>query len=93
MTAGGAGRGGKEAPALEAQQPAAKAEAKVLSMLPRTAERYVAQVRRGLSGDPREAMKARAVLRNLLTDGKIVLTPGEEAGSLWATGLLAPKVS
>ena len=32
------------------------------------------------------------VLRNLLVDGKIVLSPGEEAGTLWAKYSLAPAV-
>jgi site-specific DNA recombinase len=77
---------------LDGQQPLAKASAKVLSILPRAAALYRDQVRRGLNGNPPEAMKARAVLRNLLVDGKIVLSPGKEAGSLWAKYSLAPAV-
>lgn len=48
---------------LENQQPAAKASAKVLTLLPRAAEEYRRQVARGLDGDPRAALKARVPAR------------------------------
>lgn len=48
---------------LEQQQPAARATAKVLTMLPRTAEMYRRQVLQGLDGNVREALKARVFLR------------------------------
>jgi hypothetical protein len=73
------------------RSPIAKASAKVLARLPRAAELYRRQIENGLEGDPRESLKARAVLRNLVVNGKIVLTPGE-GGSLWARYSLAPAV-
>ena len=66
---------------LEAQQPAAKASAKVLSALPRAAEMFRRQVEQGLDGDERAALKARVFLRELL--GRITLKP-EGEGELWA---------
>lgn len=66
---------------LLAAQPEAKASAKLLTMLPRAAELYRQQIAQGLDGDPRAALKARVILRDLL--GKVRLVPGAE-GSLWA---------
>jgi hypothetical protein len=66
---------------LEAQQPEARAGAKVLSMLPKAAELFRRQVELGLRGDERSASKARVVLRELL--GRINLKP-EGEGELWA---------
>jgi site-specific DNA recombinase len=76
---------------LEARQPSAKESARVLSMLPRAAELYRRQVANGLSGDPREALKARVTLRSLVVGGRIVLSPGE-GGSLWAKFSMAPAM-
>lgn len=76
---------------LQARQPSAKESARVLSMLPRAAELYRRQVTNGISGDPREALKARVTLRSLVVDGKIVLSPGE-GGSLWAKFSMAPAM-
>lgn len=61
-------------------QPAAKQSVKVLSMLPRAAEAYRRQFAEDLSGNPREALKARAILRAML--GEIRLVPSED-GALW----------
>ena len=77
---------------LEAQQPAAKASAKMLSILPRAAEMYRRQVAQGLDGDPREALKARVFLREWF-GGKIRLEPLPDGGLMahWnenATALL-----
>ncbi|MGA9336826.1 MAG: hypothetical protein WBV66_04070, partial [Pseudolabrys sp.] len=45
----------------------------------------------GLDGDPRAALKARVILREML-GGKVILAPGEEPGSLWANFELHPAV-
>jgi DNA repair exonuclease SbcCD ATPase subunit len=66
---------------LEAQQPSARASAKVLSVLPRAAEMFRRQVEQGSDGDERAALKARVFLRELL--GRINLKPKGE-GELWA---------
>jgi hypothetical protein len=66
---------------LLAAQPEAKQGAKLLTVLPKAAELYRDQIARGLDGDPRAALKAHVILRDLL--GKIRLVPGAE-GSLWA---------
>jgi site-specific DNA recombinase len=76
---------------LKAAQPAERERAKILAMLPRAAEHYRRQVAHGLGGDPREALKARVTLRNLVVDGRIVLSPGE-GGSLWAKFSMAPAM-
>lgn len=62
-------------------QPAARQSAKILTVVPRAARAYCQQIERGLGEDPREAAKARIVLRDLL--GPIRLCPGKD-GSLWA---------
>jgi site-specific DNA recombinase len=49
---------------LEAQQPSARASAKLLSILPRAAELYRRQIVAGLDGNEREALKARVFLRD-----------------------------
>lgn len=46
---------------LLAQQPAAKQSARMFSMLPKAADLYCRQIALGLDGDPRAALKARAV--------------------------------
>jgi len=56
--------------------------AKTISLLPKAAEHYGEQVSLGLDGDPRAAVKARSIVRELL-GGKVELVPGE-GGSLWA---------
>jgi len=38
--------------------------AKLLAIVPRTAELYRPQIAKGLDGDPRAALKARVVLRH-----------------------------
>jgi DNA invertase Pin-like site-specific DNA recombinase len=62
-------------------QPAARHSAKILAALPNAAAAYKRQIERGLDANPREASKARAILRDLL--GPIQMCPGED-GSLWA---------
>jgi hypothetical protein len=60
-------------------------------MIPRAAEHIRQQVRAGLDGDPREALKAKVFLRGLFEDGKILMSPGKD-GSLWAVYSLSPAV-
>jgi hypothetical protein len=60
-------------------QPAAKRSAKILPMLSKAAALYRRQIADGLNGNPREALKARVILRELF--GKIRLVPGS-GGSL-----------
>ncbi len=62
-------------------QPAARHSAKIISAVPEAAEAYQQQIELGLDGTPREANKARAILRDLL--GPIQMSPGPD-GSLWA---------
>jgi len=64
---------------LEQQQPAAKASAKVLSVLPKAAELYRRQIAKGLDGDEREVLKARVFLREWF-GGKIRLEPLPDGG-------------
>ena len=66
---------------LEAAQPAARRSAKILPMLTKAAALYRRQIAQGLDGNPREALKARVILRELL--GEIRLEP-DANGSLWA---------
>jgi hypothetical protein len=56
---------------LMSLQPTANAQAKVLTMLPRTAAAYLKTLDDGLSGAPRAAMHARAILRQILGDVKL----------------------
>lgn len=60
----------------------------VMAMLPRAAERYRQQIAKGLDGDPRAALKARVILRDLF-GGKIRLVPGN-GSSLFAEFDLHP---
>jgi site-specific DNA recombinase len=69
-------------------QPQTRATAKVLSILPKAAALYSKQIAEGLDGDPRAALKARIILRDLF-GGKIRLVPGAQ-GSLWAEYELHP---
>lgn len=68
-------------------QPTERENARVLAMLPRTAELYREQIDQGLGGDPAASAKARTILREML--GEIVLSPGE-GGSLWAEYAMQP---
>jgi site-specific DNA recombinase len=68
-------------------QPAERENARVLAMLPRTAELYREQIGQGLGGDPAASAKARMILREML--GEIMLSPGE-GGSLWAEYAMQP---
>lgn len=67
---------------LASAQPEAKQQAKILTMLPKAAELYRRQIVAGLNGNAREALKARAFLRDLF-GGKVRMVPGQD-GSLWA---------
>jgi hypothetical protein len=60
---------------------AAKQAAKVLALLPKAAAMYCRQIEQGLEGDPRAALKARIILRDML--GPITMMPGPN-GELWA---------
>ena len=62
-------------------QPAAIQSAKIIAALPKAAEAYRRQIELGLDGNPREATKARAILKELL--GPIEMCP-EPDGGLWA---------
>ena len=62
-------------------QPVARHSAKIIAALPRAAEAYKKQIEKGLGANPREANKARVILRDLL--GPIQMCP-EPDGSLWA---------
>jgi site-specific DNA recombinase len=73
---------------LEAALPEARQTATVLAALPRAAALYQQQIALGLDGDPRAALKARVILRNLF-NGKIVLRPGPDR-SLWAEYEIQP---
>lgn len=68
-------------------QPTERENARVLAMLPRTAELYREQIDQGLGGDPGASAKARTILREML--GEIMLSPGE-GGSLWAEYAMQP---
>jgi hypothetical protein len=74
---------------LEAALPEAKRSAAVLAMLPKAAALYRQQIDLGLDGDPRAALKARVILRQLF-GGKIVLRPGPDR-SLFAEFEVQPS--
>jgi len=59
---------------LETAQLERKETAAILSALPRAAALYRQQIELGLAGDPRAALKAREILRQLF-NGEIVLRP------------------
>jgi site-specific DNA recombinase len=67
---------------LQAQQPIAKQQAQILTMLPVAASAYLKQIEAGLLGDVRAASKGRLILQDLI--GPVSLQPGDY-GSLWAT--------
>ena len=73
--------------ALQAAQPTARHTAKIVAMIPKAAAAYREAIEAGLDGDPRAALKARVILRDLL--GPVTLEPGRK-GELWATYRLAP---
>ncbi len=62
-------------------QPEARHFAKIITALPKAAAAYRQQIERGLDDNPREANKARVILKDLL--GPIQMCPGPN-GSLWA---------
>lgn len=66
---------------LAAAQPERKQRAKLLALLPKAAQLYRKQIKEGLMGDVRSALKARVILRGLL--GEITLCPKPD-GSLRA---------
>jgi hypothetical protein len=53
----------------------------VLAMLPKPAAMYRRQIDQGLEREPRAALRARVILRDML--GPITMTPGSN-GELWA---------
>ncbi|MDH3430908.1 MAG: recombinase family protein [Gammaproteobacteria bacterium] len=59
-------------------QPAARQSAKILVALPKLADVYRRQIKKGLSDNPREVAKARVILRDLL--GPIRLCPESDGG-------------
>jgi hypothetical protein len=69
------------------EQPAIKEAAKVAKMLPHAANDYRKQINLGLDGDPRAAIRARAILRKLC--GPIVIESDAD-GSVWARFELHP---
>ena len=56
-------------------------------MLPKAAAEYVRQIKMGLDGDPRAALKARLILRDLV--GPVRLSTDED-GAVWANYKLNP---
>ncbi len=66
---------------LVEQQPAMKAAAKVIRMLPNAAARAQRVISEALAGDMRASLKARAMLREAF-NGEIVLEP-REGNQLW----------
>jgi site-specific DNA recombinase len=64
---------------LQDQQHGAIPSGKMFTMLPRAAEAYRRQITLGLDGDPRAALKARLILRELF-GGKIRLVPQLDGG-------------
>jgi site-specific DNA recombinase len=61
------------------EQQIAAPSARMFTMLPRAAEAYRRQITLGLDGDPRAALKARVILRDLF-GGKIRLVPQLDGG-------------
>jgi hypothetical protein len=69
-----------EAKARELRGPEASTPAmKAFTMLPRAAEAYRRQITLGLEGEPRAALKARSILRELF-GGEIRLVPEPDGG-------------
>ena len=64
---------------LRDQQQSTMPTAKMFTKLPRAAEAYRRQITLGLDGDPRAALKARSILRELF-GGKIRLVPQLDGG-------------
>jgi hypothetical protein len=65
----------------EGAQPAAKEGVKLAPLLPNAADLYRKQSNLGLDGDPRQALKARAMLTKLI--GPVVIEERDD-GSVWA---------
>jgi uncharacterized coiled-coil protein SlyX len=64
---------------LQDQHQTVMPSARMFTMLPRAAEAYRRQITLGLGGDPRAALKARSILRELF-GGKIRLVPQLDGG-------------
>lgn len=64
---------------LEEQGPAAKPSSRLFTMLPQAAEAYRRQITQGLAGDPRAALKARMLLKDLF-GGEIRIVPDDQGG-------------
>jgi site-specific DNA recombinase len=64
---------------IQEQQKIVAPSGRVFAMLPRAAEAYRRQITVGLGGDPRAALKARSILRELF-GGKIRLVPQLDGG-------------
>lgn len=73
---------------LEAARPEPRAAAKIFAVLPNAADLYRKQINLGLDGDPRQALKARVVLKKLITDS-VVIEQAED-GKVWARYSLQP---
>ncbi len=69
-------------------QPETRHSAKIIAALPKAAAAYRQQIERGLDNNPREANKARVILKELL--GPIQMCPGPD-GSLWAEFYASPE--
>jgi site-specific DNA recombinase len=66
---------------IETDQPSTKEGAKLAAFLPNAADLYRKQINLGLDGDPRQALKARALLTKLI--GPVVIEKDGD-GSVWA---------
>jgi hypothetical protein len=66
----------------QGQQPEAKQQARILTMLPKAAASHLAMIDEDLAGDARAAAKGRVILRDMI--GDVSLWRGD-LGSLWAT--------
>ena len=64
---------------LQNQHQTTMPSARMFTMLPKAAEAYRRQITMGLGGDPRAALKARSILRELF-GGKIRLVPQLDGG-------------
>jgi hypothetical protein len=77
-----------EAQRREMAQAKPEATAKMLAHLPKAAAEFRRQIKLGLSGEPRAALKARVILRRLI--GPITVST-DEAGAVWADYKLNPR--
>jgi hypothetical protein len=60
---------------LQAAQPEAKAQAKILTLLPRAAATYLQLIEEGLAGNARSAAKSRVILKDMLAVGDVLRQP------------------